>query len=75
MPLEYPNLYQYQHLIANRDNGAMLIVVMAIIIVAGFWNLRDVIQKWIPTIRDALIVLFYCTLIVATVEGLLGLKK
>lgn len=75
MAPEYPNLYQYQNLVSNRDNGAMLIILLAIIVVSGLWNLRDIVPSWLPKIRDSLIILFYCTLIIMVVENLLGLEK
>lgn len=75
MSPEYPNLYQYKDLVSSRDNGAMLIILLAIIVVAGLYNLRDVVPSWMPKIRDGLIILFYCTLIIMVVESLLGLEK
>lgn len=69
--MSFPNLWQYQQMLAIRDQGMMLVIALVTIAAGTLIESRFLFQRWLPAIRATLVAMFYISLFVVLAVMLL----
>ncbi len=61
----YPNYPAWLDLLAQREAGFLLILLLAVIVVATLWNGQRYFPKQLPYLRGLLLLVFYLLTLVS----------
>lgn len=70
-PAEFPNAYKYAEMVRLRDTGALFVLILAALVLWWLVQTRFTTPKLLAASRHWLIVLYYLSLALLLIRGLL----